>query len=191
MSFEETIIHCCAPSLCGIKPACLFSMRTDCFNSGRDKIAEWKLFFSKQKKYFVPLRKEKDRILFFVYDRVLLEKVLSQKSSVSYLKSKGYPVSKGFDACLALLLHRLMFLSDFPHEVGLFLGYPLDDVIGFELQTGSNCIYSGFWKVYSDMDRAVKMMNMYKACSEKCMKLLNRGLSVPLVTYKYISSLEA
>ncbi|WP_353936946.1 DUF3793 family protein [uncultured Treponema sp.] len=35
---------------------------------------------------------------------------------------------------------RLMRFGDFPHEIGIFLGYPLEDVVPFLrcLQTGSN-----------------------------------------------------
>ncbi len=190
MSFDETIIHCSAPSLCGIKPACLFSMKSDCFNSGKTKLKEWSRHFAEQKRYIVTLKKESDRILFFVYDKSLIEKVLADKKSKIYLESKGYCTEKGVESCLSLLLHKLMYLKDFPHEVGLFLGYPLEDVIGFE-ERRCECILSGFWKVYSDRSRAEKLMNMYKSCSEQCMHLLQTGLSVPSVATKYKCFMEA
>ena len=132
MEFDETIVRCSAPSLCGIKPASLFSMDGECFDSGKLKLREWRGIFAKSRRYFVPLRKSENRVLFFVFDRNLLERILDSNTNVEYLKSKNFPVEKGFSAVLAELLHRLVFSAEFPHEVGLFLGYPLEDVLGFE-----------------------------------------------------------
>lgn len=184
MSFDETVIHCSAPALCGIKPASLFSMNSECFSSGKNKLFEWSRDFVKSKRYFVPLKKENGRFLMFVFDRNLLEKVVSNKENALYLASKGYSFEKGFSGVLSELLHRLAFDADFPHEVGLFLGYPLCDVVGFE-KNRSAFKYSGFWKVYGDLDEAERKMKMYKSCSEVCMKMLDSGLSVPMIVEKY------
>lgn len=184
MSFDETIIHCSAPALCGIKPASLFSMNSECFSSGKSKLSEWSRDFVKSKRYFVPLKKENGRFLMFVFDRNLLEKVVSNKENALYLASKGYSLKKGFSGIIAQLLHKLAFSVDFPHEVGLFLGYPLCDVVGFENNRFA-CKYSGFWKVYGDLNEAERKMKMYKSCSEVCMKMLDSGLSVPMIVKKY------
>ncbi len=190
MGFDETIIHCSAPALCGIKPASLFSMNPAIFSSGKEKLQQWQSHFSKNKRYFVSLKKEDGRVLFFVYDQTLLKAVLSDMRNAAYLKAKGYPVEKGFQAVLALLLHRLANYKDFPHEVGLFLGYPLEDVIGFESQKASGFQYAGFWKVYGDIEEARRQMKRYKSCSETCMQWLESGLSVPQSADKYIHFTE-
>ena len=188
MSFEETIIHGGAPALCGIKPACLFSMNSKNYEEGYEQLKVWKSCFFKEQRFFVTLRKSDGRFLFFIYDKALLETVCKNQRNEEYLKTKGYPVQKGFNAMLAFLLHKLAYDEIFPHEVGLFLGYPLEDVIGFEVQNASGFKYSGIWKVYGDTQRAVNQMNMYKSCTEKCMKWLGAGLSVPLAAKKYRQS---
>ncbi len=190
MSFDETIIHCSAPALCGIKPANLFSMHESVFSTGKQKIHEWRPYFSKNCKHFVSLKKADDRVLFFVYDAKLLQQLLSDVHNAHYLAGKGYPVQRGFPAVLAELLHRLAYNDTFPHEVGLFLGYPLCDVIGFETQQAQGSRYSGFWKVYGDVNDARRTMELYKTCSETCMKWLNSGLSVPLAAEKYRFALQ-
>jgi len=184
MSFDETIIHCSAPSLCGIKPACLFSLSLEVFSKESQKINKWKTDFSKFNRFIIPMKKENNRILMFIFDKKLLEKTINSKENSLYLKSKGYCVEKGFSSVLAELLHRLTFNKDFPHEVGIFLGYPLCDVIGFE-NNNSDFKYSGFWKVYANVNEAERQMQSYKSCSKKCMKLLTTGLSVPMVTQKF------
>lgn len=184
MSFDETIIHCSAPALCGIKPANLFSVDAQSFFEGRARLLSWQRDFCKAHRYFVPLRKDERRFLFFVYDRALLEKIIGDAENVRYLESKGYSFGKGLSGILCELLHRLMYRAEFPHEVGLFLGYPLEDVRGFERDRFA-CKFSGFWKVYGNRDEAECKMKLYKSCSEICMKWLDEGLSVPVVARKY------
>ena len=50
----------------------------------------------------------------------------------------------------------------FPHEIGLFLDYPLVDVIGFIRNTGKNCKCSGCWKAYGNAKEAEKTFCKYK-----------------------------
>ena len=52
--------------------------------------------------------------------------------------------------CIRHLQARFTGNDCFPHEVGLFLGYPLDDVTGFIEQKGKNYKCCGIWKVYGD-----------------------------------------
>ena len=185
MGFDETIMHCGAPALCGIKPACLFSMNSKNYEDGSEKLHQWRQSFSKDKTFLVALKKPDGRFLFFIYDKKLLEQVLKNPANKEYLASKGYPVQRGFSAVIALLLHRLAVNESFPHEVGLFLGYPLEDVVGFEKQKAAGFKYSGIWKVYGDKESAIRRMNLYKSCTETCMKWLYDGLSVPSAAKKY------
>ena len=190
MGFDEIIIHYGAPALCGIKPACLFSMTGEKFAGGSHLLHQWQWQFSEEKKFFVPVKKYDGRFLLFVYDKPLLAKILRNPKNVSYLSSKGYSVEKGLAAVLAELFHRLAGRAAFPHEVGLFLGYPLEDVVGFELHRAQGFKYSGIWKVYGNTEAAIQRMNLYRTCSETCMKLLAGGLSVPLATKKYSGGIK-
>ena len=51
---------------------------------------------------------------------------------------------------------RLRRESDFPHEVGLFLGYPPRDVEGFIREKARRAKCTGAWKVYGDEEAARK-----------------------------------
>ena len=44
--------------------------------------------------------------------------------------------------------------GEFPHEVGLFLGYPPEDVEGFIENKARSCKLTGYRKVYSDEEKA-------------------------------------
>ncbi len=153
------------------------------------KVREWSSEFKKDGRYIIALPKENERMLLFVYDKHLLEKQCTPCCVRKYLKRKRYPVESGFNAVLAELLHRLSAEQNFPHEVGVFLGYPLEDVKAFERTSGKACRYSGFWKVYGDIDTAQKRMNVYKACSVQCSELVRNGMAVPAAAKEYMAAI--
>ncbi len=190
MGFDETVMHCGAPALCGIKPASLFSMTCKKFQEGTNCLNEWNVQFSKQERFIIPFKRKDGSFLFFVYDKRLLQRILSRGKNRDYLLAKGYQVEMGLNCVLKELFRRLSQSENFPHEVGLFLGYPLEDVVGFEINGARNYKFSGIWKVYGNKERAIKKMNRYRICSETCMKLLAAGFSVPLATKKYIGGIK-
>ena len=65
--------------------------------------------------------------------------------------------------------------NDFPHEIGLFLGYPVEDVKGFIKYKGecSKCI--GCWKVYGDVTKAEDTFDRYKKCTDEYMARFKQG----------------
>ena len=79
------------------------------------------------------------------------------------LEREGYPVDGGLERMLDALSRRLEG-REFPHEVGLFLGYPPEDVEGFRLHRGRGCKLCGCWKVYSDVERARRCFRRYGLC---------------------------
>ena len=52
------------------------------------------------------------------------------------------------------LIERLRAYDEFPHEIGLFLSYPPEDVKGFIEHHAADFKYAGLWKVYGDEQRA-------------------------------------
>jgi hypothetical protein len=185
MSFDQTIACCGAPALCGLKPACLFSMSTAVFQPECMKIQTWNTELAEENKEIVAIRRSENLILLFVYDKKQMEHQFSGDQERAYLAQKGYPASASLSVLLAELLHRLSGESQFPHEVGLFLGYPLEDVIAFELHGGRDYKYSGYWKVYNDVDTACSKIAAYRECSKRCMDLVTNGVSVPRLTKMY------
>ena len=56
--------------------------------------------------------------------------------------------------------------GDFPHEVGLFLSYPPEDVKGFIENRAANAKCTGVWKVYGDERQARQTFAKYKKCTD-------------------------
>jgi hypothetical protein len=116
-------------------------------------------------------------LLIFVYREQHLTALLSDGETQAFLQRVGYlPGNCGF--MLRQLSRRLKAGVEFPHEIGVFLGYPLEDVKGFIRHTGRNFTCAGCWKAYGDPMRAQALFSRYHKCTELYQKLLARG--VPL-----------
>ena len=63
----------------------------------------------------------------------------------------------------------------FPHEIGLFLGYPPADVEGFIKSPNEGFCEVGYWKVYSDAEKARSVFRRYKQCTEEYGRMLRSG----------------
>ena len=68
--------------------------------------------------------------------------------------------------------------EDVPHEVGLFLSYPPEDVAGFIANNARRCKCAGLWKVYGDEKRARRMFHAFKACTADYCRHLRSGRSL-------------
>ena len=75
----------------------------------------------------------------------------------------GYNSQGSVEDCIDYLISRLT-MEEFPHEIGAFLGYPLSDILGFINHKDDGCLYTGEWKVYSNVEKAKKMFCIYKRC---------------------------
>ena len=79
---------------------------------------------------------------------------------------------------MAELICRLRREGAFPHEIGLFLGYPPDDVRGFMDHRDVGCKCVGTWKVYGDAAAAQKAFARYRRCTEIYGRCYSRGRSM-------------
>lgn len=174
-TFEQTVIHLGAPTLCGVKPSSLVSVSKEVLFCEYKKILLWnKILEGGQKKIKIARRGE-NLFLLFIYDEKLVQEILSKPEVLSYLNLKGYFTDNGISNVLNELLKRLSYCEIFPHEIGIFLGYPLEDVVGYEKYSGTKTKFSGAWAVYGNVAEAVKKMELYKKCSALCSSLLEAG----------------
>ncbi len=109
------------------------------------------------------LRETRDKALVYVYRIDELEKALRDGGVRRLLKACGYA---RFDVggALETLKSRLNDADAFPHEIGVFLGYPLEDVLGFIENGGRNCLACGCWKVYANECEALAAFKRYEKC---------------------------
>lgn len=72
--------------------------------------------------------------------------------------------------------------SEFPHEIGFFLGYPYEDVIGFIENRGQNYLEVGPWKVYANQNQARRTFARYRRCARIYARAYRCGQSLRRLT---------
>ena len=70
---------------------------------------------------------------------------------MTFLKAYGYHDRMSIMEMLEHLRYRMEASINFPHEIGVFLGYPLKDVKYFISRRGNGYHMCGEWKVYHDV----------------------------------------
>lgn len=174
---EKYLIENCSPTLASLKTANLFSCSFTSLEELEENVNEWNSLFEEKGIRLVVLRIRGNSALVYVCRRAYLERDLQKPGVARFLRKYGY---ESTDAAYAVnrLKERLQGNDGFPHEIGVFLGYPLGDVIGFIVNAGMNSKCSGCWKVYCNECDAVRTFAKYKKCKEIYVRLWNGGRSV-------------
>lgn len=165
-----------APTLMGVKPANLVSLIH--FESFNYMIQNYNAHLNEKDIYFHPVHQCNCKQLLLVYRKSKLIKTLCDPQKRVFLLSYGYPVYYNhnvhtyFDAILSYLAKRIQSQNGFPHEIGIFLGYPLEDVVGFITHNGANYKCSGCWKVYGDEILSRRLFAQYKYCKQQLSQAL-------------------
>ena len=82
------------------------------------------------------------------------------------------------DALLDQLGSRFSCAAGLPHEIGFFLGYPYEDVMGFIEHRGRNFICFGCWKVYANPRQALRSFSRFKRCARRAERLRRNGATL-------------
>ena len=121
------------------------------------------------------------KALLYVYRPDELERALRNQDVRGFLTTCGYERFDGAGA-LQKLRNHLKDMSGFPHEIGVFLGYPLADVLGFIENCGKNCLACGCWKVYSNLGFAQKTFKRFEKCKTVYQRLFAQGCPLTRLT---------
>ena len=178
---EEAVVRNCAPTLAGIKTANLFGCRYDSISEMRDSVRFWNRRLREKGVRILPLRYRDHHALIYLYRPAQLTDDLRNDEAQAILRLCGY-VPDSAEKSIARLMQRLQDTDDFPHEIGLFLGYPPEDVSGFITHhaCGYKCV--GCWKVYGDEQKCRRLFAKYKQCTRIYESCLARGADVVSMT---------
>lgn len=178
---EEIFVQFGSPTLAGIKTGNLFTCPYTDRQETMQEIRKLNKKLAPKGLRVLPLRYSSERVLLYLYRPARLEKDLSNKEAMELLKKAGYR-HENANQCVVELIHRLNDLkSEFPHEIGLFLSYPPEDVRGFIAQgtdRADGCKLVGTWRVYGDAESARIIFEKYRKCTESYCKQWSDG--VPL-----------
>lgn len=173
-TIETQIALQCAPLLSGLKISNLF-------NVSREQIPMVKKLFCGTNISYYILSEQKDTVALFLYQREELLAYISKQEVCILLEKYGYE-GMSVESSLSLLAKRYqvytMHQEEFPHEMGVFLGYPVEDVIGFIEHEGRECLGVGYWKVYENMPQKKKVFEQFERAKEWMVVLISNGIDL-------------
>ena len=178
---EYRLIENCAPTLAGIKCASLFNYFFEDDKAVMIELKEINSLLNERGVFVEALLWREESVLIYVYRQSHLQRELNKPGIWGLLDKYGYD-SCQVEKCISCLKQRLYQCSCFPHEIGVFLGYPLEDVKGFIQNGGKNCKCCGLWKVYCNVAEKEKMFEKFKKCSRVYLEVFSSGKKITQMT---------
>jgi hypothetical protein len=177
MSIKEIEIQIasqCGPLLNGVKISNLLNIST------RDNHYIEELFKGSDISYEKVYADER-RSSYILYKKKDLLSYLNKEESRKLLKSLSYnseDLSEIFRVFSKRYSDYMKKEGEFPHEMGIFLGYPIKDVIDFINNKGRNCLFTGYWKVYNNLNTALMIFETYNRARDEVLRMISDGRSI-------------
>ncbi len=173
-SIETQIALQCAPLISGLKVSNLLII------SAEDEALVRGILRRSGISFFRLLRTG-EKVTFLLFRKNPLEDYLGRQEVKAMLVTEGY-VDFSLGNILGTFQRRYeSYMSvggRFPHEMGLLLGYPVEDVKGFMDNHGKNFLYSGYWKVYADVEEKRRLFQKFEDAKETVIQLLSYGVGI-------------
>ena len=171
---ETQLIIQCAPMIAGLKTSNLLKIDSS-FEEEVNRLFEGLGFGC------ILLAHSGSKAVFFLYNRKMLKQHLACISCRKLLKTLGYDRPDQADLIASVQKKYESFTSgsgDFPHELGLLLGYPAEDVEGYLRDRGKNALYTGCWQVYANPEDKILLFESYEEAREKMARMAFRGMNL-------------
>ncbi|MGG7179338.1 DUF3793 family protein [Clostridium paraputrificum] len=173
---ENFLIYNSATVLAGHKTASTVTLK----KTGDDNYSKWirygRSFIEEIGLDYIELRETKESIIILIYNDDVLKDYIFEEEHHKFLINLGYSKEKNLELALEKLKERYD-LYKCPHELGLFLGIPFNDVRDFMECTEKQCLLCGYWKVYNDCNTAIKIFNKYDLIKEHTVNYILKELN--------------
>ena len=156
---EFLLVNYASQTLANRKLANLFTFKNTQNIDIEKMVDEWNDVLNKKNMYVEILRNNETSAQIYAYRPDKLTYVLNQTKVKTLLTGLGYKTND-LDQCIRHLKYRFKKES-FPHEIGIFLGYPYEDVVGFIENKGDKFLANGYWTVYAKQEEKIKLFETY------------------------------
>lgn len=171
----------CAPLITGLKVSNLLIVSADKEEPVREVLNRSGISYYR-------LLVTADKITFLLFRRAQLERLLRRNEIRRFFARQGYG-----ECSLGRILRTFQLRYEtymgtrqsFPHEMGLLLGYPLEDVRGFMENEGKYFLHAGYWKVYGNMPEKLKLFRKYEVAKETLLQLVAKGVVMEDIIRNY------
>ncbi len=174
---DEFLVRYGAPTLAGIKTGNLFSVKYSHKEKLFKELRELNHVLCPKGIRIIPMQLKAKRALLYLYRPKDLMRDLRDSKARTILQESGY-CPENADQCVAHLMERLKKDEGFPHEIGLFLSYPPEDVQGFMENRAAGYKMVGAWKVYGDVEKARRTFDLYDKCTSAFCKMWGSGVPI-------------
>lgn len=164
----------CAPLLTGIKISNLLVVDKS------NKKAVVKLFHGSEISLLVVYESD-CKVTFLLYRKKELLGYLQRSRVREVMGQLGYGVHEMNLILREFSLRYRSYMTGqgtFPHEIGLLLGYPVEDVTGFMENEGRNYLYAGYWKVYGNLPETMELFDKFNQAREMVIRMISKGASI-------------
>lgn len=173
---DAMIVRHCAPTLASLKAGSLFSCAFASLEALYASLRQLNRRLQGKGLRALPLRFRDGMGLIYLYRPGLLCTALRDEQAAALLAECGYD-GADTDRLVKRLQDRLAAEAEFPHEIGLFLGYPPSDVEGF-MHRRDEAKCTGPWKVYGDVEAAQATFRQYRQCTHSALQRLAQGCGI-------------
>ena len=179
--FDSYLLRQCAPTLAGLKVGNLFCLDIADGVLVCNVLVRWNRTLNPKGVFACVVAEKRGRYYVYVYRKSELANLGKSAELCAFLKRFGY-VEFGVDSLLCRFKRRMAMSECFPHEVGVFLGYPLADVRDFIAYGGRNYKHIGYWKVYNDVPNSIRIGEVYRKCKNDLWNRFERGAPLEKLT---------
>lgn len=175
----------CSEVLAGVKPANLISLVNRTRPCGRNLYQLWQLHHAQLVKRradltFVVLKNGAQAVLLLCYNQDQLERHLAHAGIRALLHKAGYEAGESCTSLVNELRGRIASNGSFPHEIGLFIGYPAKDVAAFMGLVKLPFACQGPWKIYGNPAQSLALAEQFRCCRQRMAAILATGSSTAL-----------
>lgn len=202
---EVKIAGQCAPVLAGVKPSNMLVLENKhirdvvrtlegtglswrCLYAGSEKNI-WLLYRKEALKKYVFQEEERMFLRENGYEEERLEQMLVRLGQRFRQYRRGKEAAQALcaacppDVCMSTDCSQQEI--SFPHEMGVFLGYPMADVKGFIKYEGKNYLYSGYWKVYENVEERKQLFESYEQIRNVFIQEAEKGKNLWEITSEW------
>ncbi|OGW37376.1 MAG: hypothetical protein A2010_12520 [Nitrospirae bacterium GWD2_57_9] len=170
----------CSEVLAGVKPANLISLVNRTRPCGRNIYHLWQrhheeLAIRLADLNFMLLQTKQRALLLLCYNHKQLEDHLAHAGIRTLLRKAGYEAGASCEELLEELSRRIGKNDSFPHEIGLFIGYPAKDVAAFMGLVKLPFACQGPWKIYGNPVLSLGLAAQYRCCRQRMSAILASG----------------
>lgn len=114
-------------------------------------------------------------MLLLCFNNDHLERHLAHAGIRAMLQKAGYKNGASCEDLVAELCCRIDMNDSFPHEIGLFIGYPAKDVAAFMGMVNLPFACQGLWRIYGNPLQSLALAEQYRCCRQRMGAILATG----------------